>query len=146
MKYFSTILICILPLLGFAQSVKTTKTDSTLCVKDYNAKLKKDVYSSVDEMPEFPEGDLGVMSFIHKHRSLKGVKDPQSLIKFEIVIDVDGTVIDQKIPNKEPRDYTALEKEYIRVIKLMPKWKPGKCKGKTVPFLYRAKISLNWSS
>jgi len=132
-----------LPLLGSAQSVQTPKNEDTLCLKQYDPKLKKDVYSFVDERPEFPGGQDSMMFFIVKNRSSAARESIQSMVRFEFVIDVDGTILDEKIYNKEPAGYTLLDKDIIRIIRLMPKWKPGKCKNRIVPFRMFIKINVH---
>lgn len=132
-----------LPLFGSAQSVQTPKNEDTLCLKKYDPKLKKDVYSFVDERPEFPRGQDSMMMFIMKNRSFAANRSSQSSVRFEFVIDVDGTILDEKIGNKEPNDYTLVDKDFIRIIGLMPKWRPGKCKNRTVPFREFIKIYLH---
>jgi protein TonB len=127
-----------------------------------------EVYTIVDEAPQFPGGQDELNKFL-----IKNIKYPvmarececRGRVFVSFVIDKDGTVIDVKIarkanscstttcydaaknivpcnsPNKasETVDCDAsgmLDKEAIRVIKIMPKWIPGKLAGKPVRVQY----------
>ncbi len=47
--------------------------------------------------------------------------------------------------DKEPDAYTSTDKQVLKNVRSMPKWKPGKCKNRKVPvrvfFRIRANIS-----
>jgi len=117
-----------------ARSGYTPITENESCSKKYNSKLKRNIYLFVDEMPEFP-GGLREMS----RHALKNVSfindngDIQGRIRFEMIIDVDGAILDEKIIDKEPDEYTLTDKQVLKNVRSMPKWKPGKCKNRKVP-------------
>ena len=50
-----------------------------------------------------------------------------------MIIDTMGNPRNLAIKNKPEKKYSALDKEVLRVAKLMSQWKPGKCNGKKVP-------------
>lgn len=120
-------------------------TGNVSCLKKYDSKLNRNIYTIVDEMPEFP-GGLGAMkSYVIRNMSFDD-KNIQGTLRFEIVIDTDGTVVDEKIPGKELADYSSSDKELLRVLSLMPKWKSGACKNQKVAVRMPMKIYINWSS
>lgn len=87
-------------------------------------------YDVVEEMPEFPGGMLALMDFIRKnlHYDKALVPDtvviPRVIVQF--VIDEEGNIIHPVVlRGVNP----ALDEEALRVVKLMPKWKPGRQSG-----------------
>lgn len=127
-------------LLGCAYSGYTPITENNSCEKKYDSKLKRNIYSYVDEFPEPPGGLDVFIKYVIRNRTIDE-KDIQVTLKFEIVIDADGAVIDEKILGKEPDAYAVADKELLKMLHVMPKWKPGKCKGRKVSFRYPFRIS-----
>ena len=90
------------------------------------------VYEVVEEMPEFPGGGLPkLMEFIQQN-----VRYPQSALQsrlegrviVQVVIDKDGSVIQPKILrsiNPVLSIDNAFCEEALRIVSIMPKWKPG---------------------
>lgn len=104
--------------------------------------VTKQVFSVVDQMPEFPGGQAALFEFL-----MKNVKYPADakekkiegrvLVKF--VVDTDGSITDIS-PLK--KTYPSLDTEAIRVIKAMPKWIPGRQNGKVVKVHYSVPITF----
>ena len=103
------------------------------------------VYDVVEEMPEFPGGWSALLNFLATN--MKYPKDCQEagiqgrvVVKF--VVDKDGRVTNARVA--QPVN-PSLDKEALRVINSMPRWAPGKQKGKpvrvtyTVPLMFRLK-------
>jgi protein TonB len=97
--------------------IDSTKTDTT--EEEYID------YFYVEEMPEFPGGMSELMKFIQKN-----MRYPKTAIKKGI----EGRVICQFTVTKDGSIeniivvrglHKSLDKEAIRIIKKMPKWKPG---------------------
>ena len=94
------------------------------------------IYDLCEEMPEVPGGEGKLLQFIAENVRLpKCVKEGKvkgrSIVEF--VIEKDGTVSDFKIVRSLHKDCDA---EAIRVLKTMPRWKPGRQKGKPVRVKY----------
>lgn len=95
-----------------------------------------------EESPEFIGGEEALLRWINQN-----VKYPQiakdnhvtGKVMVSFVVDVDGTINDVKVVR--PVD-PALDKEAIRVVKSMPKWKPGKRNGVPVPVSYSTVIGF----
>lgn len=93
-------------------------------------------------MPEFPGGIYAMMSYLSKN--IKYPKEAQKngihgkvLVRF--TVDTDGTLKDIHIAKSvDP----LLDKEALRVFQTMPKWKPGKQKGKAVKVRYTAPVNF----
>lgn len=90
-------------------------------------------YDYVKEKPSFPGGDANLVSFINTHRQYpkEAYKNGiQGRVTCSFVVNADGTVSHISIlKGVEP----SLNNEAIRIMSLMPEWKPGRHDGKAVP-------------
>ncbi len=89
------------------------------------------VYAIVDESCEFPGGIKALRKYLENNISYP--IDRTSCIQGRVIVQFtvakDGTIHQIKvIRSLVPK----LDKEAIRLVKAMPKWKPGKIKGKPV--------------
>jgi TonB family C-terminal domain len=129
---------------------KTKEPRQMLDAKDAEGyKLVKDnepnadgVYMVVDEMPQYPGGLDALRAFLIQH-----VKYPVEAMKNKIqgkvyvnfVVNKDGTVSRAKIARGvDP----LLDAEALRVVSLLPKWEPGKEKGKPVDVSFTVPINF----
>ena len=102
------------------------------------------VFEVVEIMPEFPDGGMsGLMQFLSKNIQypINAQKNhTQVRVTVQFVVNKDGSISEPKIIRGVDPD---LDGEAIRVISLMPKWKPGMQKGQpvrvkyTVPVMFR---------
>jgi len=96
------------------------------------------VFVIVENKPEFPGGDAELMKFISqniKYPVIAQENGIQGRVICQFVVNKDGSIVDITVVRSvDP----SLDKEAIRVIKSMPKWKPGKQRGKAV----RVKFTL----
>ena len=114
---------------------------STATVPDNPAKdnMKPDkngVYQIVEEMPQFPGGEKGMMEFVTKNIAYPQEardKEIEGRVFVKFVIEKDGSVSDVKVAKGIGG---GCDEEAVRVVKAMPKWKPGKQDGKTVRVSY----------
>lgn len=79
----------------------------------------------VEELPQFPGGPVEMMKWLTKN--LQYPKDAQRMKKqgrvvVQFIVEKDGTISDMKLTTKV---YPTLDREAMRVIRLMPKWKAG---------------------
>ena len=94
------------------------------------------VYQTVDEMPKFPGGEQAMFKFISEN-----VKYPQEAkdknisgrVFVNFVVEKDGSVDEVKVLRSIGG---GCDEEAVRVVKSMPKWTPGKQKGKPVRVSY----------
>jgi TonB family protein len=102
----------------------------------------KDVFTVVDEMPEYPGGVVALRNFL-----AQTVKYPQEAIKNGIqgkvyvnfVVEKDGSVGAVKIARGVSPE---LDAEALRVVKLLTNWKPGRQKGEDVRVSYTVPIKF----
>ncbi|MDT3402456.1 energy transducer TonB [Mucilaginibacter terrae] len=127
MNIFSKLSLIALVLFGNA---KTLMAQKTAC--SYDEKLK--AYINVDQGPEYPGGLAEYGRFFFKNFKLRDTTSEfQSRVNVAFVVMKDGTVSQLHIPGKNKAKYSVFDKEALRVLALMPKWKPGTCNGKIVP-------------
>lgn len=102
-----------------------------------------EVFQVVEQMPEFPGGMDALMSYLGKniHYPAQAQENNiQGRVIINFTVNKDGSIVDPEI--KKSLD-PSCDKEAMRVIKAMPKWKPGRQHGKpvrvryTVPVLFR---------
>lgn len=101
------------------------------------------VYDKVEEMPTFPDGMAALMSFIGKNfKYPKEVEEEgiQGRIICTMIINEDGSVSDVKVVKPV---HPLFDAESIRVMESMPKWNPGRHKGKAVKVKYTLPIAIH---
>jgi periplasmic protein TonB len=100
------------------------------------------VFFIVEDMPEFPGGELALRQFIAnsiKYPVIAQENGIQGRVYVTFVVDADGSVSDPKIARGvDP----SLDKEALRVVSQLPKWKPGKQRGKPVRVSYTVPINF----
>ena len=100
------------------------------------------IFMVVEEMPEFPGGQAALMSFIAKSIKYPVVAQEngiQGRVTCSFVVNKDGSIVDAEvIRGIDP----SLDKEALRVINTMPKWKPGKQRGKPVRVKFTVPINF----
>jgi periplasmic protein TonB len=90
-------------------------------------------FISVEEMPEFPGGNSALLKFISENINYPSdaqINNIQGKVILKFVVNADGTVDQiEVIRGIDP----SLDNEAIRVIKLLPRFRPGKQSGQPVP-------------
>ena len=101
------------------------------------------VYNVVEQMPEFPGKEKAMMEFVTNNIHYpEEAKDNgiEGRVFVEFVVEKDGSVNEVKVLKGIGH---GCDDEAVRVVKTMPKWKPGMQKGKPVrvhyqmPFLFK---------
>ena len=98
--------------------------------------------SGRDSDPEFPGGDRALKQFISSNLRypIFAVENGiQGRVTLSLVIDRDGSIYDIKVI-RSPSEY--LTQEAKRVVRLMPKWKPGKKDGKPIRMDYQVPFTF----
>lgn len=84
------------------------------------------VYQVVEEMPEFPGGMPALMEFIRKNLRHDKAETKVRVI-LQVVVDKEGNVTNSVVLRSVN---SILDEEALRMVSLMPKWKPGGQAGK----------------
>jgi len=103
------------------------------------------VYVDPEEPPQFPGGETALVQFLatylnYPKRALEEKLTGKCYLQFEIT--EDGTMTDLVMKRGVP-NCPECDAEAIRVIKLMPKWIPGKVDGKVANMKYNLPVSFN---
>lgn len=103
---------------------------------------KNEILMFAEQMPEFDGGEAAMNAFIinkYNYPPLARENQIEKKVIVQFVVDKDG-----KITQVEALTHHGwgLEEEAIRVVKLMPAWKPGKQNGKPVTVRCTLTISL----
>ncbi|MBQ8225716.1 MAG: energy transducer TonB [Bacteroides sp.] len=125
--------------LGGAVEIKYTPP-----VPEEEETLEDEIFVIVEEAPEFQEGGMaGLMKYLSTH-----IKYPphaqenniQGKVTVQFVVNKDGSIVDVAVMRGvDP----YLDREALRVISSMPKWKPGRQRGQavrckfTVPVIFK---------
>jgi len=100
------------------------------------------VFFIVEDMPEFPGGEAALRRFIAnavKYPVIAQENGIQGKVYVNFVVDQRGNVTNAKIARGvDP----SLDKEALRVVNNLPKWKPGMQRGKAVRVSYTVPISF----
>jgi protein TonB len=91
--------------------------------------------------PEYPGGMQKFYQYIGSHFNYpKGLNPrPVGRIALSFVINRDGSISDVNVVNSV---HELLDAEAVRVLKKMPKWKPGMQNGKAVRVKYNIPLSM----
>ena len=98
------------------------------------------VFDVVEEMPSFPGGQAALMSFLSsniKYPVVAQENGVQGRVIVGFVVERDGSITDVKVMRSvDP----SLDREAQRVVKAMPRWKPGKQNGSAVRVKYTVPV------
>lgn len=97
-----------------------------------------------NEQPEFPGGIIPMIKYIKANTkypasALEAKKNGKCDVKF--LVNVNGTISDVSIIDGIA-NCPECDEEAIRVVKSMPKWKPGKIAGKAVALYYNVTVNF----
>ena len=101
------------------------------------------IFMVVESMPEFPGGQQALFKFLAenvKYPVIAQENGIQGRVICQFVVNRDGSIVDV-VAVRSSGD-ASLDKEAIRVIKSMPKWKPGKQRGKPVRVKYTVPVNF----
>ena len=102
--------------------------------------VEQEIFQIVEEMPAFPGGEKALLEYV-----AKGIKYPQIARETGIqgrvfvgfVVEPDGSISNVKLLRGIGG---GCDEEAMRVIKSLPKWKPGKQRGKAVRVSYQIPV------
>ena len=104
--------------------------------------VTNEIFTVVEDMPAFPGGDAALLKFIGsnlKYPVIAQENGIQGRVIVSFVIERDGSVADAVVVRGiDP----SLDKEALRVVKSMPKWTPGKQRGKPVRVKYTLPVTF----
>lgn len=110
---------------------------------DEEIPVEDEIFEVVEKNPEFSYNGMSLMQYLGKsikYTTIAQETGTQGRVIVQFVVNKDGSIVDVKVVRGvDP----YLDKEAIRVISTMPKWKPGEQRGKpvrckfTVPVMFK---------
>ena len=100
------------------------------------------VYQIIEEMPEFPGGLDALVTFVSnnlKYPQTAQETGIQGKVHVQFIVEPDGSISNIKISKGIGG---GCDEEAIRVVSIMPRWKPGKHEGKFVRVSYILPINF----
>ena len=101
------------------------------------------VFVVVETMPEFPGGQQALFKYLSenvKYPVIAQENGIQGRVICQFVVNKDGSIVDVEVVRSGGD--ASLDTEAVRVIKSMPKWKPGKQRGKAVRVKYTVPVNF----
>ncbi len=101
-----------------------------------------EIFTVVEQNPEFPDGQAALMKYLSnniKYPALARENNIQGKVILQFVVDENGGISDIKAARGIGG---GCDEEAIRVVKSMPKWKPGKQRGRPVKVRFTLPVSF----
>ena len=102
--------------------------------------VEQEIFQIVEEMPSFPGGEAKLMEYIAKNIKYPQIAREtgvQGRVFVGFVVEPDGSISNVKLLRGIGG---GCDEEAMRVIKSLPKWKPGKQRGKAVRVSYQIPV------
>lgn len=131
-------------------TIKSSEDDNTAVeikyiepvVEEEEPAEEEEIFMVVEQMPEFPGGMAELMKFLSKNIKYPTIAQEngiQGRVIVQFVVNQDGSIVDPVVMRSvDP----YLDKEALRVISTMPKWKPGMQRGKAVRVKYTVPVTF----
>jgi periplasmic protein TonB len=121
--------------------IETTESDEMVAI-EIEEESDEEFFMVVENMPEFPGGDAGLMKYIQKNVKYPPIAKEYNItgkVYVSFIVDKSGSVTDVKIARGVDK---SLDAEALRVVKSLPKYKPGKQRGKAVRVMFTIPINF----
>jgi protein TonB len=121
--------------------IEDTESDEDEAI-DIEEEDDDELFMVVENMPEFPGGDLGLMKYIQKNVRYPPIAKEYNItgkVYISFIVDRSGSVTNVKIVRGVDKN---LDAEAMRVVKSLPKYKPGKQRGKAVRVMFTIPINF----
>ena len=104
---------------------------------------EEEIFMVVEESPEFPGGVQALLEYLRKNIKYPQIcreNGVQGRVIVSFIVDKDGSVVEPKIVAGV---HPQLDAEAIRIVSIMPKWKPGSQRGKPVRVAYTMPLTFS---
>ncbi len=111
-------------------------------IEEEEEEEEPEIFYIVETMPEFPGGEIGLRKYIATHVKYPNIARENGIegkVYVRFCVTSKGTV--EKVSIARGVD-PILDKEALRVVKALPKWKPGEQRGKKVNVWYTVPINF----
>ena len=124
------------------EAAQTAVYTPPAAVEEEEEEAAQQIFTVVEEMPEFPGGMNELLKYLAKSIKYPVIAQEngiQGRVICAFVVNRDGSIVDAEVlRGVDP----SLDKEALRVIMAMPKWKPGKQRGKPVRVKYTVPVTF----
>jgi len=99
------------------------------------------IFNTVEFMPEFPGGEAAMKRFLTKNMRMPKDLEPGTKIKVmaKFVVDENGNISAAQTVQSGGAEF---DNEVLRVLKKMPKWKPGRQNGRNVAVYFNLPVTF----
>lgn len=121
--------------------IETTESDEKVAI-EIEEESDEEFFMVVENMPEFPGGDAGLMKYIQNNVKYPPIAKEYNItgkVYVSFIVDKSGSVTDVKIVRGVDK---SLDAEAVRVVKSLPKYKPGKQRGEAVRVMFTIPINF----
>ena len=121
--------------------IEDTESDEDIAI-EIEEESDDEFFMVVENMPEFPGGDLGLMKYIQRNVKYPPIAKEYNItgkVYVSFIVDKSGSVTNVKIVRGVDK---TLDAEALRVVKSLPKYKPGKQRGKAVRVMFTIPINF----
>ena len=104
--------------------------------------VEQEIFKIVEEMPSYPGGEQKLMEYVAKNIKYPQIAREtgiQGRVYVNFVVEPDGSVSNVSVLRGIGG---GCDEEAMRVVKNMPKWKPGKQRGKAVRVQYMLPVNF----
>ena len=115
------------------------EVDEVVEIFEEEEEVEDEVFTIVEQMPEIPGG---IQKYLYNNVKFPPAAKANGIsgrVFINFTVGKDGKIRNVKILRGV---HDLLDKEAVRVVKAMPKWKPGKQRGKAVSVSYNLPISF----
>jgi protein TonB len=107
--------------------------------------VEEEIFTIVEQRAEFPGGEGELISYISKNIKYPAMEADNGIsgrCVLNFIVEKDGSITNVKVVRGVPNG-PGCDKEAIRVVSSMPKWKPGKQNGRSVRMYYNLPVNFN---
>ena len=125
---------------------QVVKGNAEAQVTDESAPQSKKVYRSVDQMPQFPGGEAGLMRYLQSNINYPANAAMNNIggrVILQFVVEKDGHIGEVKVVRSIDPEIDA---EAVRVVKSLPDFIPGRQDGEPVAVWYTIPVSFKVQS
>jgi len=116
--------------------------NNQLAVDSTEFVMPKTPYRVVEDMPEFPGGNEAIPAYLAgqaKYPEVDYQIGIEGTVYLQFVVDENGQVGDVIVQRGVSN---RLDREAMRVVQNMPRWKPGRQQGHAVPVYFQVKVKF----
>ena len=120
--------------------------DEIIVEEKHPEPVKEEVFTAVEQMPQFPGGEAELLKYIGSHikyPTMAAENNIQGRVVVKFVVGKDGRVGEVVVVRGKDPD---LDKEAVRVVKTLPNFIPGKMNGQAVSVWYTLPINFKLQS